>query len=284
MVADDDVPPATLDDLLRVGLPLLGVRRDPQAPGVVVLTLADPDRRNAMSLRMTASWRRALAAVGADPDVRVVVLTGAGTAFSSGGDLSWLGDDTGPGASVDRLRTRMAGYYADWLRLLSLPVPVVAAVQGPAVGAGAGLALACDLRLCARSAHLAVPFTALGLHPGMGLSASIAHLAGPTVAHDLLLTGRRVDADEAQRVGLVTEVHDDDSVLAAALERARTIASRAPVATRLTTATLRADLRDRLEEATRWEALAQATTLATADAAEGLAAAAGRRAPVFTGC
>ncbi len=263
--------------------PRVLVRRDTDDAGVVVLTLSDPDRRNAMTLELTRSWRQALAQVRGDDTVRAVVVMGAGSAFSSGGDLSWLGDDTGPGAPVDDLRRRMGGYYAEWLAVRDLAVPVVAAVNGPAVGAGVGLLLACDLRVAARSAHLSVPFTGLGLHPGMGLTHTLVAAVGLTAAQDLLLTGRRVGAEEAQRLGLVTAVHADDAVLGAALALARTVAGHAPVATRLTVAALRAGGHADLPSATRWEALAQSVTLATGDAAEGLRAAAQRRAPRFTG-
>ncbi|WP_336923805.1 enoyl-CoA hydratase/isomerase family protein [Aquipuribacter sp. SD81] len=276
-------PPEDLEGLLATPPPRLVLRRDDEDPSVVVVALADPARRNAMGTEMTASWRRVVAALSRDTTLRALVLTATGSAFSSGGDLAWLRDGAGAGADVGRLRERMARYYDDWLSLLDVPVPVVAAAPGPAVGAGAGLLLACDLRLLARSAYLAVPFTALGLHPGMGLTSRLPELAGPTVAADLLLTGRRIGAEEAARHGLASEVHDDDGLLTAALDRARTVAARAPLATRLTTATLRAPVRARLRDALRREALAQARTLATADAAAGLEAAAGRRAPVFTG-
>jgi enoyl-CoA hydratase/carnithine racemase len=279
---DGDRPAArTVED---VGpLPWLRVQRDDSDPAVVVVTLDDPDRRNAMTLAMTGSWERLVPALAGDGSVRAVVLTGSGSAFSSGGDLSWLGDDTGPGAPVEVLRTRMSRYYEAWLGLRAVEVPVVAAVNGPAVGAGVGLLLACDLRVCARSAHLSVPFSALGLHPGMGLTHSLVAAVGLTVAQDLLLTGRRMGAEEAARTGLVTSVVDDGEALEAALGLARTVAARAPVATRLTVAALRSGGHPDLASALRWEALAQSVTLATADAAEGLRAAADRRAPRFTG-
>lgn len=249
--------------------------------GVAVLTLDLPERRNMMDAAMTASWVRAVAVLRADPGVRCVVVTGEGTAFCSGGDTSWIG--SGADAGVDGLRARMHAFYSDWLQLRSLDVPTVAAVNGAAIGAGLALALACDLRVVAIDARLGVPFTALGMHPGMATTWSLPEVAGMQVARDLLLTGRLVDGEEAVRLGLALRAVPASEVLGDALATARTIASRAPVATRLTTRALRAGGHADHESALAWEALAQAVTLATDDLQEGLAAQRERRAPRFTG-
>ncbi len=279
--------PLQVQDISDAALPGLDVRRDEVDPRVLLVRLDDPDRRNVMSLAMTASWRSltdllraGTAGAGGEP-VRAMVLTGAGQAFSSGGDLSWLGDGTGAGADVEALSRRMAGYYDDWLSVRSVGVPVVAAVNGAAVGAGLGLALACDVRLVGASTRLSAPFTALGLHPGMGTTSTLAAVVGPARARELLLTGRVVDAEEAVRTGLATSVHADDGLVAAAMVTARTIAMRSPVATRLLLRGL--DSGPDLAAALRWEALAQAVTLASDDLTEGLAAARERRAPRFSG-
>lgn len=285
-----------MDPLAALTLPHLDVRRDVADPRVVHVLLDDEGRRNVMGTAMTSSWRRLVDALAdlsgpgagaadhtGDDEVRVVVLSGAGAAFSSGGDLSWLGEGTGPGADVEVLQRRMAGYYDDWLSLHRLGIPVVAAVHGAAVGAGLGLALACDVRLVGASARLSVPFTALGLHPGMGTTRTLSEAAGPAAARELLLTGRVVGAEEAVRLGLATSAHPDEELLEVALGLARTIASRAPVATRLLLRGLADGGPTDLTEALRWEAIAQATTLASADLEEGLAAARERRAPRFTG-
>jgi enoyl-CoA hydratase len=127
-----------------VGLADLRVSRPPgSAPGVVLVTLDLPDRRNMMSAAMTASWGRAMAGLAADPSVRAVVVTGEGTAFCSGGDVSWIGAE--PDATVDELRSRMLPFYRTWLSVRELEVPTIAAVNGAAIGAGLALALACDL-------------------------------------------------------------------------------------------------------------------------------------------
>ncbi len=253
-------------------------RRD---DGVAVLTLALPERRNMMDAVMTRSWVRAVEALRADDALRAVVVTGEGTAFCSGGDTSWIG--SGTDAGVDALRGRMRDFYGDWLSLRDLDVPTVAAVNGAAVGAGLALALACDLRVVAEDARLGVPFTALGMHPGMATTWSLPEVAGLQVARELLLTGRMVDGVEAVRLGLALRAVPAAEVLPQALELATTIASRAPVATRLTTRALREGGHRDHASALAWEALAQAVTLASDDLQEGLAAQRERRAPNFTG-
>ena len=141
------------------------LRLDRRDDGVAVLTLDNPDQRNAMSDAMTASWVAAIDELAADPGVRAVVVTGAGTAFCSGGNTGWIASE--PEASVDYLRTRMIAFYRAWLSIRRLEVPTIAAVNGPAIGAGLCLALACDLRFAAEGARLGVPFVKLGMHPGM---------------------------------------------------------------------------------------------------------------------
>src|SRR5512139_410324 len=183
---------------------LTHLRLERPSPGVARLVLDNPAQRNAMSAEMTASWGRAIEALAADPEVRVVVVTGAGTAFCSGGDPRWIAGE--PDASVDQLRTRMIAFYRAWLAIRSLEVPTIAAVNGPAVGAGLCLALACDLRYAAAGATLSAPFVRLGMNPGMASTYLLPNVVGDAHARDLLLTGRSVDAEEALRLGLVSRV------------------------------------------------------------------------------
>src|SRR3954447_21524381 len=172
--------------------------------GVALITLDNPDQRNAMSDEMTASWVDAVAELGADRSLRAVVVTGAGSAFCSGGNTSWIAGE--PDATVDRLRSRMLPFYRAWLSIRTLEVPTIAAVNGPAIGAGLCLALACDLRYAAAGAKLGVPFVKLGMHAGMGGTYLLPEVVGEAQARDLLLTGRVVDAAEALRLGLVSRV------------------------------------------------------------------------------
>jgi enoyl-CoA hydratase/carnithine racemase len=260
---------------------LTSLRLERPAEGVVVLTLDNPEQRNAMSEAMTASWVRAVDELAGDRSVRVVVVTGEGTAFCSGGDTSWIAGE--PDASVDRLRTRMAAFYRAWLSIRRLEVPTIAAVNGPAIGAGLCLALACDIRYAAAGARLGAPFVKLGMHPGMAGTYLLPKVVGAAHARDLLLTGRVVDAEEALRLGLVSRVIEPASFAGEVLEAARGIATTAPIASRLTKLALADGGHVDFEGALQWEALAQPVTLATADLQEGIRAARERRPPAFTG-
>jgi len=253
-------------------------RRD---DGVAVLTLDNPDQRNAMSDAMTASWVAAVDELAADRDLRAVVVTGAGSAFCSGGNTGWIASE--PDATVDHLRTRMVAFYRAWLSIRRLEVPTIAAVNGPAIGAGLCVALACDIRYAVRGARLGAPFVKLGMHAGMAATHLLPNVVGEAHARDLLLTGRLVDADEALRLGLVSRVLDADGFLDEVLATAAGVAATAPVASRLTTVALRDGGHADFETALQWEGLAQPVTLATADLQEGITAARERRPPRFTG-
>ena len=257
------------------------LRLERPADGVAVLTLANPEQRNAMSDQMTASWVEAVDELAADRSLRVVVVTGEGSAFCSGGNTSWIASE--PDASVDHLRTRMMAFYRAWLSIRRLEVPTIAAINGHAIGAGLCLALACDLRYAAAGAKLGVPFVKLGMHSGMAGTYLLPNVVGPAHARDLLLTGRVVEADEALRLGLVSRVIEPASFLDEVLATAEGIAATAPIASRLTTLALRDGGHADVESCLQWEALAQPVTLATADLQEGIRAAQEKRAPVFTG-
>jgi enoyl-CoA hydratase/carnithine racemase len=257
------------------------LRLERPAAGVARLVLDNPQQRNAMSEQMTSAWGRAIDQLAADPEVRVVVVTGEGSAFCSGGDPRWIAGE--PDASVDRLRSRMIGFYRAWLAIRRLEVPTIAAVNGPAVGAGLCLALACDLRYAAASATLSAPFVRLGMNPGMASTYLLPNVVGDAAARELLLTGRSVDAEEARQLGLVNRVFDDEAFGARVQEIAEGIAATAPIASRYTTVALRGGGHRDLEAAVQWEALAQPITLATEDLQEGVRAAREKRPPVFRG-
>jgi enoyl-CoA hydratase/carnithine racemase len=255
------------------------LRVDRPAAGVVVLTLALPERRNAMTEELTTAWTAQVAQLRADRSVRAVVVTGEGTAFCAGGDLSWI--DAG-GAEVDALRTKMRAFYLNWLSIRDLEVPVLAAVNGPAIGAGLCLALACDLRYAAPTARFGAPFAALGMHPGMAASYLLPEAVGMLRAREMLYTGRIYGAEEAAEIGLVNGVLPGETLVDEVVAIAEKVAGMAPVAMRLTKAALRHGPRSYVE-AIEWEAVAQPITMATADMREGLAAQGERRKPTFEG-
>lgn len=268
-------------DSLRLMADYPHLRLDRSDDGVAVLTLNNPDQRNAMSAEMTDSWVAAIDELAADRAVRAVVVTGQGSAFCSGGNTGWITSE--PDATVDHLRARMVPFYRAWLSIRRLEVPTIAAVNGHAIGAGLCLALACDLRYAAAGAKLGAPFVALGMHAGMAATYLLPNVVGLAHARDLLLTGRIVDADEALRLGLVSRVMAADTFHADVLDTARQIAATAPIASRLTTLALRDGGHADFESALQWEALAQPITLATEDLHEGIAASRERRRPEFRG-
>lgn len=261
--------------------PLTHLRLERPGPGVARLVLDNPAQRNAMSEDMTRSWVAAVDELAADPELRVVVVTGSGTAFCSGGDPRWIAGE--PDASVDQLRTRMIAFYRAWLSIRRLEVPTIAAVNGPAVGAGLCLALACDIRYAAAGARLSAPFVRLGMNPGMASTYLLPEVVGAANARELLLTGRTVDADEALRLGLVSQVFAEDRFAEEVQAIAAGIAATAPIASRYTKVALREGGHTDLESAVQWEALAQPITLATEDLQEGIRAAREKRPAQFRG-
>ena len=139
-----------------------------QDAGVVLLTFTDPDRRNAMTAEMGTDLAAALAGLGGRADVRAVVLTGAGSAFSGGGDLALLADKAARAKAGEDQAASMREFYDVFLSVVRAPFPVLAAVNGHAIGAGACVAVACDLAVVARDAKIGFNFVRLGIHPGMG--------------------------------------------------------------------------------------------------------------------
>jgi enoyl-CoA hydratase len=261
----------------------VSVRVDHHDDGVVVLTLDDPDRRNAMTEEMGDALTAATAELADDADLRVVVLTGAPPAFSAGGDLAMLEElarrtrDEGFDASET-----MRAFYRRFLTVRDLPVPVIAAINGHAVGAGLCVALACDLRIVAEDAKVGLNFARLGLHPGMGGSWLLPRTVDQQRAAAWLYTGRLVSGAEAAAAGMAVEATAADQVVPTALELAREIAAASPVVVRQLKATLAADAPD-LDAALGREASCQAVNYGTEDLREGLAAGRDRRSPTFPG-
>lgn len=182
------------------------------------LTLTDPDRRNCLDEQMCSELGSAISTVAADRQARALVVTGQGKAFCAGADLPALFGHAAE-AKVADIREHLHRVYDSFLRLRALPIPTIAAVQGPAVGAGLNLAMACDVRIAGPAASFAATFARIGLHPGGGCTWFLVDALGAQRALALLLDGGTLDGPAAVREGLALEVVDDP--LAAALERAR---------------------------------------------------------------
>jgi enoyl-CoA hydratase/carnithine racemase len=248
--------------------------------GVTVLTLNNPARRNALDPPLAQALIAAVSSLRSDPAVRCVLVTGAGTAFCSGADLGALRDQ--PKSDVMGRRDLLRGFYEVFLGFRELPMPVIAAVNGAAVGAGLNLALSCDMRIAARSARFAASFVHLGIHPGGGTSYLLSRLVGSGVAAEMLMSGLPVDADRALAVRLVNRVVDDAALVTAALELATAIAANSPQAVRATKRTLAISLDTTFVATVELESLAQAMSQESADAAEGWEAFQQRRPPRFS--
>ena len=183
--------------------------------GVRVLTLNDPDRRNALSPELKDALGAAVDEVAADRSVRVLVVTGAGGAFSAGADLPALFGELDPNTRV--VRDGLHEVYESFLRVRRLPIPTIAAVDGAAVGAGVNLALSCDVRIAGPSAKFGVTFTKLGLHPGGGCTYFLTQALGRQRALALIMDGGVLNADEALALGLTLRTADDALAEALAL-------------------------------------------------------------------
>ena len=203
-------------------------RLDQTEPGIALLTLDRPRNLNALTDDTVALISRLLDTVGTDAKCRVLVITGTGRGFCSGFDLAEAADAPGSAelGETAAWMMRQEAFASLVTRLRALRVPVIAAVNGPANGAGLGIALAAEIRIAARSASFSSAFVKVGMSScDIGVSWLLPRCVGLSRAFDIMLTGRMVDAAEAERIGLVSEMVDDDQLLARALAVARTIAA-----------------------------------------------------------
>ena len=215
--------------------------------------------------------------LGSGPDVRAVVLCSTGRNFCAGARLQ-------PSVAADDDHVQYERHLYDAAsRFIRLPLPIVAAVQGKAVGGGLGLAMACDFRIAASDAVFNTAFARLGIHQGFGLSVTLPDAVGNVAARRLLYRGLPVSAPDAAMIGLCDEVVSSEDLRDAAIAEAASIASAAPLAVRAIRSTLRGDLIARFDAAVRHERMAQALLRETADARDGITAQRERRAPRFQG-
>ncbi|MFN2424938.1 MAG: enoyl-CoA hydratase/isomerase family protein [Candidatus Binatia bacterium] len=245
------------------------------------LTLDRPAERNAMTPLMGREIVRAVEEINALETVRVVVITGAGKGFCSGADLRTLGAEAGSGDDAEGLGGG-ENFYRAFLSIRDLKVPTIAAINGHAIGAGFCFSLGADLRVMHRDAKVGMTFVRLGIHPGMAATWNLPRLVGPSVAADLLYTGRLLGADEALALGLANRIGGDDFD-AVVEEMAEAIAGAAPLAVRSAKETLRGSEARTIDEALVREAAVQTVTFTTEDAAEGIRAMREKRPPQFRG-
>jgi enoyl-CoA hydratase len=245
---------------------------------VATLTIHRPEKRNALNGQVRRELVTALDALADDPAVRVVVITGSGErAFVAGADIGELADRTPLEQRAAMEGRRVFDVVAAYAK------PTIASINGFALGGGCELALACDLRIAARSARLGQPEVNLGILPGGGATQRLPRLVGMGRALRLVLTGELIDAEEAERIGLVDEVVDDDRLRARTRELASTIAARSPVALKLIKDAIRAAAEMPLSAGLAFERELFVTAFASEDRTEGVAAFLEKRTPEFRG-
>jgi enoyl-CoA hydratase/carnithine racemase len=259
-----------------------------QAP-VATITLNKPERLNALDVEMWEDLARACRAVDAAPGVRVAILTGAGGCFCAGLDvkagstLARPGPEEFPAGALPAIREHLARLQSCFTSVETLRVPAIAAIQRACMGAGLELALCCDIRVAAEGTLFSIPEVQLGIVPDMGGTQRLPRTIGIGQAKELIYSGRRIEAAEALRIGLVNAVHPASELQARAADLAAEIAANAPLAVQAAKRAIDGTYwRDRpawLE----WEAVQAAGPLLSRDRQDGMRAAAARRRAEFQG-
>ena len=250
---------------------------------IATLTLNRPDRMNALGDTLREDLYDAVMKCAADPGVGVMVITGAGRGFCSGGDVKSMSDrdQAGQGTTTSEhlapIRDRVV------LAMRDCPKPIIAAVNGAAAGAGMNLALACDLRIASATARFSQAFIKRGLSPDWGGSWFLPRVVGTAKACELIFTGETIDAAEALRLGIVNAVAAPEALMNEAYALARKIAAGPPVALQLAKRAIYRNLETDLRAGLEFETFAQSVCKGTEDAKEGIRAFIEKRAPVFRG-
>jgi len=250
-----------------------------QNGAIAVLTINRPKALNALNADTLTELSTVFDELGRDSSVKVVVLTGSGEkAFVAGADIAQMKE-------FNALEGRRFGQLGQstFRKLELLSQPVIAAINGFALGGGCELAMACDIRLASETAKFGQPEVTLGLTAGFGGTQRLPRIVGTGVASELLFTGDIIDAQEAYRIGLVNHVYPSDKLLEEALKLANRIAGRAPAAVQLSKSAIQRGINMDLDSAVAYEAEVFALTFSTQDQKEGCGAFLERRKPVFEG-
>jgi len=251
--------------------------------GVATLTLNRPERLNALGGTLREDLSAGLTRAIEDPEVRAIVITGAGKGFCAGGDVKAMQDANAAGRTRPLMERVAPSRDRTVLLMRDSPKPLIAAVNGAAAGAGMNLALACDIRLASSTAKFSQAFVRRGLHPDWGGTYFLPRVVGMAKACQMIFTGEIIDAEEARHLGIVSAVHPPERLLAATYELTAKIAQGPPIAIRLARRALyhnqEADLRASLE----FETFAQNICQDTDDAREGIRAFVEKREPKFAG-
>jgi len=250
--------------------------------GALILRLNRPDKLNAFNVEMAQGLVDALIHAADDKTVRAIVITGAGRAFSAGGDLAMLRDARMRHATRELEALVVAGKEI-CLAIATMPKLVIAAVNGPAAGGGMSLACACDLRIASDQATFGQSFAQVGLYPDFGATYFLPRLVGLSRASELFYTAEMLTAAEAQRIGIVCSVYTAEQFEEETLKLAEKVAAGPPLAYRDVKRTMIGEMRRELEQALDEEIRLQVHCFLSEDCAEGLAAFSEKRKPNFTG-
>lgn len=244
-----------------------------------LLTLNQPENLNAMNAEMAADFKEVIHGLKNSSEAKALVLTGAGRAFSAGGNLnlmkSMLGQD--PGAYKENIY----GFYRSFLSIMELKIPTIAAVNGPAMGAGACVALACDMRIASNNSRIGFTFARIGLHPGMGAEYFLPRIVGRAKTCELLMTGDIIGAEEALEIGLLNHVVPPEELMDRAMGLAERLAAMPTLTIRMLKESIDAAIVSDLEATLNREAAYQGMCHLTDDMREGVQAMMEKRPPRF---
>ena len=253
-----------------------------EADGILTITLNRPERLNAFIGHMRRDLAEALEHAGSDRNTRVVVITGAGRAFCSGGDIAFMAELMQRHDAEEFSRILGAGRRVI-LAIRQMTKPVIAAINGPASGAGCNLALACDLRIAANTATFSQSFAKVGLHADWGGTYFLPRLVTPNKACELFFLGDSIDAAEALRLGIVNQVVAPEELEAATMQLAERLCAAPPIALAAAKQAIYASQQAELDEMLRYETEAQLRCFESDDGHEGVQAFLEKREPKFTG-
>jgi len=249
--------------------------------GIATITLNQPERRNALTWEMAKEIAAAISDVNSRPEIKVLVLTGQGKAFCSGGDVKSMAE--GMEKPLFESRKMILEYYRTALAITEVEIPTITSINGHALGAGLTLALACDLRIASKEAKMGATFLQIGLHPGMGTTFFLPRMVGIARACELIFTARVITAEEAERIGMVNKAVPGEKLAEETRKLAEEIAAGPSLAMRMAKKSIYGGLRNDLESVLDYESFAQAACTQTEDLKEGITAFIQKRRPEFKG-